>query len=222
MDRKADTRSDRRPQRVAAATVLTLMASMLPTGPAAAQPPEGWIVKSLDAGAQAIVSFEAMAPGWHLTTGPAAMLYHPDSTASGHYSVESEIFLFDPGAHSEPFGIVFGGEGLAGEAGRYGWFAIRRNGEFSIRRIGASGVEVVRDWTAADAIVAWPAVPAEGQATVKNVLRVDVGTSDITFSVNGASVATMPRAALPTDGIVGLRVGANLNLHITTLAVSAR
>jgi hypothetical protein len=218
MDRIADGRARRVARQLAA-----LVAGVFLAGDAQAQLPEGWIVRTEDDGTQpSAVSFVAMAPGWHLTTGPAAILYHPDSTASGRFRVESEIFLFEPGTHDEPFGILFGGDGLGGPSARYGWFAIRRSGEFAVLRRTARGVEVLRDWSASDAVVPWPAVPAEGQATVKNVLAIDIGASDITFSVNGATVATLPRADLPTDGIVGLRVGDNLNLHVTALAVSAR
>ena len=38
--------------------------------------------------------FVAMPPGWHLTTGPATLLYHPDYQTKGNFSVEAEIFLF--------------------------------------------------------------------------------------------------------------------------------
>ena len=54
--------------------------------------------------------FVTMTPGWHVTTGPAAILYDPSHTATGTFRMESEIFLFDPGdRHREAFGVFFGG-----------------------------------------------------------------------------------------------------------------
>ena len=31
-----------------------------------------------------------MPPGWHTTTGPAAIIYNPENTAKGQYRLESE------------------------------------------------------------------------------------------------------------------------------------
>ena len=38
--------------------------------------------------------FVAMPPGWHVTTGPTTVLYHPDYQTKGNFTVEAEIFLF--------------------------------------------------------------------------------------------------------------------------------
>lgn len=76
--------------------------------------PPGWQVR-LDRTEQAApdeVSFVEMAPGWHVTTGPAAILYDGGTRAAGDYRIESEIFLFDPGERNEGFGVFFGGTDL--------------------------------------------------------------------------------------------------------------
>lgn len=190
---------------------------------AEAQLPEGWQVRADDPDADVgKISFVGMAPGWHVTTGLAAIFFHPDSTASGEYRLESQIFLFDPERRNEAYGILFGGIGLDGQDGRYSYFALRPNGDFIIERRTGAASTAVRDWTASDAIAAWPDPVPDGQSTVENRLAVDVGPRDITFSVNGAVVATLSRAELPTDGITGLRVNGELNLHVTTLAVTKR
>ena len=61
-----------------------------------------------------------------------------------------------------------------------------------------------------------------GDATAKNVLRVEVGATDVVFSANGKEIAKVPRAGLSTDGAFGFRVGKDLNLHISTLDVTQR
>jgi hypothetical protein len=73
-------------------------------------------------------------------------------------------------------------------------------------------------WKANDAVVPHPG----GDATARNVLRVEVGATDVAFSANGKEIAKVPRAGLATDGAFGFRVGKDLNLHISTLDVTQR
>ena len=55
-----------------------------------------------------------------------------------------------------------------------------------------------------------------------NVLAVEVGAQSVDFFVNGAKVATVPRAGLATDGIVGLRVNHALNVHVSAITVTPK
>jgi hypothetical protein len=43
----------------------------------------------------------------------------------------------------------------------------------------------------------------------------------VDFMINGTKVASRPRADLAVDGVVGLRVNHNLNLHVSKLEVTA-
>lgn len=185
---------------------------------ASAQPkPAGWSVRldhpnrfSTDD-----VFFVDMAPGWHVTTGPAAVLYHPDSTASGTYRIESEIFLFDPGERREGYGVFFGGRDLDGPDQMYTYFLLRRDGRFMVKVRDGDGTAVVRDWTPNAAIATWESRAADA-ATVRNAISVDVRAADVVFGVNGTEVARVARDQLPgTDGIFGLRANHSLNLHVT-------
>ena len=54
------------------------------------------------------------------------------------------------------------------------------------------------------------------------MLRVEAEASTVTFLVNGQKVAEVPREGTRFDGIVGLRVGENLNLHVTNLDLTHR
>jgi len=154
--------------------------------------------------------FVAMPPGWHITTGPATLFYHPDYQTKGNFVVEAEIFLF-PGESQDEYGVFVGGKGLtATERPSYLAFLARRDGMGMIRR--GSGEPIV-NWKANNAIL-----PNPGTETVKNVLRVDAGPTDIVFSANGKEVARIARLGnINLDGYFGFRFGKDLNVHASRL-----
>ncbi|MEJ2539297.1 MAG: hypothetical protein P8188_04905, partial [Gemmatimonadota bacterium] len=99
-----------------------------------AQLPDGWRIRADRPGADLTeVVFTEMPPGWHVTTGPAVILYRPDMQAGGAYRVEMEVFLFDPGGRREAFGFFLGGAHLEGEGQRYTYFLIRDGGQFLVK-----------------------------------------------------------------------------------------
>jgi hypothetical protein len=156
--------------------------------------------------------FVAMPPGWHVTTGPATVLYHPDYQTKGNFAVEAEIFLF-PGESQEEYGVFLGGKGLGpAETASYVSFVARRDGKGAIIRRG--GPPIV-EWKANDAIL-----PNATTNAVKNVLRVDVNATDVVFTANGKEVATIPRAGLNFDGYFGFRFGRDINVHASRLDVT--
>ena len=163
------------------------------------------------------IDFVTMSPGWHLTTGPAAIVYNPSNAASGEYRVETETFLFDPGRRNEAYGIFFGGSALTGAGQSYTYFMIRRSGEFLVKRRSGDQFTVVTEWTAHPAILRYD---DKGEAgTAKNILAVEVGRERVRFFVNGQEVGSVARSAVSTDGVVGLRVNHSLNLHVTRLDI---
>lgn len=183
-------------------------------------PPEGWMVRT-DRGASAeAIDFTDMPPGWHITTGPAAIFYHPDRTATGTYRVEVETHLFDPGQRREGFGILFGGEDLQADSQAYTYFLIRRDGSYLVKRRDGAETEVIDGWTEHPAVVGWDE-RSEDAVTVKNVLAVEVGETEVAFHVNGEEVHRVAREGLSTDGVVGLRVNHSLDLHVTRLDVTS-
>ena len=160
--------------------------------------------------------FGTMAPGWHITTGPAVILYEPRYATLGRFAVESESFLF-PGTSPAGFGIFVGGADLEGKA-RYVAFLIRRDGSAAIESVDPTGSTLLSGWTRA------PAVLPGGNAgePAKNVLRVEGEADVVRFLVNGTMVAAVPRTSAAFDGAVGLKVGDKLNLHVTNLDVTHR
>ncbi len=176
---------------------------------------DGWHAR-LDRPADTAPEFTTMPPGWHVTSGPSAILYDPAHQASGTYRVDSKIFLFDPGERREGFGVFIGGQHLDGDDQRYTYFLLRRDGRFLIKTRAGADTEVVQDWTAHPAIRSWEH-RGDGEATAENDLAIDVRADDVVFLVNGQEVTRVPRSRIDTDGVVGLRVNHGLNLHIATL-----
>ena len=168
--------------------------------------PEGWDVS--------VERFVAMPPGFHIATSPSVLLYHPEATADGEFSVESEGFLFR-GDSADAYGLFVGGRELDGDAATWTSFEVARDGTWVVRER--------RDGLIAD--VAGPesgpvATPGD-EVTAKNVLGISVGASDVTFRLNGKTVTALPRSDLAVDGVVGFRVGTDLNLHLSTLTIAA-
>lgn len=211
--------------RIAAAVALTIIASTIPSVHAAAQDdpeelpfPEGWQVRFDREGASVDdLYLVTMPPGYHVTTGPAMIAWHPDSVATGDFRIESETFLFDPQGRREAFGFFIGGTDLQGPDQRYTYFLLREGGEFLVKSRAGTETPVVNDWTAHPAIVSFATRP-EGSATAKNVLALEAADDELRFSVNGELLWTGPRAGIATDGIFGLRVNHGLNLHVTSIA----
>jgi hypothetical protein len=157
--------------------------------------------------------FVAMAPGWHVTMGPGGFLYDSRYQLEKRFSVESRIFLF-PGTPAAEYGVFVGGRGLKTAERRWVAFLLRRDGSAAVVRHEKGVTDSVMRWTKHEAVKGG----VEGAA---NVVQVAVDTV-VTFRVNGAAVASFPRAQLNTDGQFGFRMGKGLNLHVTTLDVTQR
>lgn len=155
--------------------------------------------------------FVAMPPGWHVTMGPGGVLYHPAHAAAGRYALEAETFLF-PEPSDEGFGLFVGGRGLDGPTPEYVTFLIRADGHSAVARHAGGVVTLLAPWSPGDSVVA-----QRPSGTARNVLRVSVDPDSVVFSVNGGRVAGLARAGVAPDGQFGFRVGAGINLHISTL-----
>jgi hypothetical protein len=183
----------------------------------AAQAPPGWKVRPDDPKADLTkLAFTEMKPGFHVTTGPAAILWNPANTATGNYTIECEIFFFREGSRdTEAYGILLGGKDLDGAAD-YVYFMLRNDGKYLVKhRAGNGDTHVITDWTAHPAV----GVHSGSGTTVKNVISVAAAADSVRFSVNGQHVASYPRDHMKADGIVGVRVNHGLNLHFSKLDV---
>jgi hypothetical protein len=164
------------------------------------------------------LEFVTMPPGWHITTGPAVILWEPGTTATGDYRVEADIHLFDPAGRREAFGVFIGGSDLHGEGQRYSYFLLRDGGQFLVKRRAGVETPTVVDWTAAPSMRTW-ATRGDGGSVLNNI-TVEVRGDRVRMLVNGEEVSSVPRSQLDTEGIVGLRVNHSLNLHVSRLEVT--
>jgi len=188
--------------------------------------PESWKVRLDHSNPDAMIGsdpdsvdiyFVNMTPGWHITTGPAAIFYHPDLMADGNYTLESTFHLFDPDDRREAYGVFMGGQNLESDDIMYDYFLLRNSGEFLIKRRTGSETSLIQDWTVNDSILEFG---PETESSVENHFRVDVLKDTVTFSVNGVEVARESRDRVMTDGIAGLRINHALNVHVSDLKVT--
>jgi hypothetical protein len=154
--------------------------------------------------------YVGMPPGWHVTTGPGVVLYHPAHTPTLNYRVQSQAFLF-PGDSTDEYGVFIGGKGLDGASPSYTAFVARRDGQTAVITRSGPTSTVVMPWTTSGA-----ALVGVKDGTAKNIFTVEVGPKDVVFSVNGKEAAKVARAAVQAEGQVGLRAGARMNLHVST------
>lgn len=159
--------------------------------------------------------FVDMAPGWHVTTRPAVTLYRPDASGRGRFALEAETFLF-PGDSASGFGLLAGGREME-RAPRFVAFLIRRDGTARVERHESGRVMVVRDWEALAAIV-----PGKADGTARNVLRLEVSETASRFLVNGEPAAEVALGSDALTGAVGLRVGPEIDLHVSSLDLTHR
>lgn len=172
--------------------------------------PEGWETRA--------ERFVAMPPGFHITTSPSVLLYHPEARAGGTFRIESEAFLF-PGDSPHRYGVFIGGRNLEADDAVWTSFEIGLDGSWVVRtrevRDRQRGFEVVE----LAGPTPGPVVLPEGENPARNALVVAVGPEQVEFRLNGETVAALPRDAMPVDGVAGFRVGSELNLHVLSLAV---
>lgn len=178
--------------------------------------PPGWAARPDEEGQLTSVKLEAMPPGWHVTMGTSAILYRAVDQAKAPYHVASKIHLFpSTGDHEEGFGLFIGGRNLDAAGQRYTYFMIRGDGTFKVkRRNGAEASDLTKDWTPSPVIK-----KASASGPVSNELSLRVGKDKVSFLVNGQEVYSAPADSVDRDGIVGLRMNHNLNLHVETLQV---
>lgn len=165
--------------------------------------------------ASADIYFVNMEPGWHITSGPAAIYWNSDQTANGDYRASAQFHLFDPGQRREAFGLFFGGENLNEDNQSYLYFLLRNGGQYLVKKRSGSETETLRQWTDTEAMNSFTG----DSPSVANTLAVEVHGDSLSFFVNDERVHSMAKGDHVADGIVGLRVNHALNLHVQDLQV---
>ncbi len=191
---------------------LTLLAT-----PAAAQSgggtlPAGWTLRTDGKGEQKNVKVAPMGKGLHVTLGPAMILYREATQGSGPFHTLATFTQAKPAKHPEGYGLFFGGKELGSERQSYTYFLVRQDGSFLVkRRDGAKTSDVSKGWTAHPAVK-----QPDGKGSATNLLEVDnkVDSTKVTFKVNGQDVYTAEAQGIDVEGIVGLRMNHNLDVHV--------
>ncbi len=182
--------------------------------------PEGWAIRPDRADADpAAIDFRVMEPGFHVTTGPAAIVYNPALSIDGAFRAHATFIQMTPTQHGEAYGIFVGGKKLSGGDQAYVYFLIREKGEYLIKRRSGAETATIQPWTAHPAIAV---TFAEGGSNPMT-LAVEASAKEVRFLVNGEAVATRPRGRgageLDVDGVFGLRVNHRLDLHVSEFGV---
>ena len=187
--------------------------------------PAGWMVRfdpsraGRPAATMADVNFRAMGPGLHHTSGPAGIYYRAADASKGAYTV-SATFGARKSMQHEAYGLFIGGSELQSDKQNYLYFVIKpQDGTFLInhRTSDAKPTSVVQ-YQESDFIV--KDAPADGAAT--NKVAITVTKDAVIFLVNDKPVKTLKKTEIDgasTDGLVGMRLNHNLDLHITDFGV---
>jgi hypothetical protein len=184
--------------------------------------PPGWRWQADRPGASTpagTLDFQEMVPGMHVTSGVGGIFIAPGDAERGRFYVEAEVFVFPNSAADNRYGILIGGRREAGSSDSLShWigFLVSSGGAFSVVERTPSGMRTVLAPVRTDAVL----TPKE--SNVLNRIRVAVDRDSLRFSANGKAVGAVARAGLEPEGLVGLRVEAGLNLHITSVDIARR
>src|SRR3989442_5627115 len=181
--------------------------------------PAGWHVRTDKNRPTADVRFVRMGGGFHVSLGPAVVLWRDADRATGSYSASATLTQTKKPRHPEGYGLIIGGSRLGDARNRYTYFLVRGDGTFLIKRrvAGDSTVQVTNGWTPSDAVVQADSL---GQAT--NQLGVVVAGRAGHVLSNGKGVYTPRAADLDTNRLVWYPVYHNPGRHPGGLGVCQR
>jgi hypothetical protein len=193
--------------------------------------PQGWVLR-WDDGNPPLTAIDMQQRGssYRFRSGPAAIYYNPNMTASGEFTVSGTFSQTHSMGH-EAYGLFVGGKNLEDSTQQYLYFVVK-----PCRSSGACSGDAAKSGnpmgeilislrrgngkpTALVAATHDDAVRTDDPTTgaANNVLAIHVSKDSVQFYVNGREVRALPRSALggmSTDGIVGLRVNHNLDIQV--------
>ena len=157
------------------------------------------------------VAFSAMGKGMHVTSGPAAIFWSAGNVARGPYAIKATFTQMKASTHPEAYGLVFGGEKLGTADATYLYFIVRQDGKFMVKhRANATAVHTITDWSESKAVA-----KVEGAGKATNALEVRADADSVRLFVNNQQVAAYSAKVMnETDGIYGIRVNHNLDVHV--------
>ena len=195
--------------------VAVLFVSMPVFGQGGGVSVDGWQAR-LDSGRADVndLSFMSMGGGFHVTTGPHAIFWNPENAATGTYTLSGTFTQTEPSSHPNSFGVFIGGQNLDDDSQAYTYFLIREDGQFLIKqRVGSDTEDLSPGWAP------HTAVNAIENGRMQNKLSVEVGQTQIRFLSNDTELASIPRAGLSVDGVAGVRLSHQLNVHVSDFMI---
>ena len=179
--------------------------------------PDGWSARTDRNAPMSNVKFITMGSGFHVTLGPAVILYRQADMAKGPFHTLATFIQTKATAHPEAYGLFYNGQNLTGANQQYTYFLVRQDGKYLIKGRTGDSTYVIQNWTASPAV---NQIDSSHKSST-NKLEVDAKSQPgkVRYLVNGTEVYSA--SAKPSDlmGIVGLRVNHNLDVHIDGFAV---
>jgi hypothetical protein len=182
--------------------------------------PTGWMGRTDKPTAKlADAKFVTMGPGFHVTSGPAAIYWRGENAVTSPFTATATFTQTKAPMHPEAYGIFFMGKNLDAADQSYAYFLVRGDGKVMVKHRAGSEVHTILGWTDNAAV---HKQDANGKAT--NTLSVDASRPDsVRLLVNGTEVTALPAAQFgSTNGIVGLRVNHNLDVHVADFVVTPK
>jgi hypothetical protein len=176
--------------------------------------PAGWEQRLDRENATTAPKFEAMGPGYHATTGPAAIFYNTKHDMKGDFRVSATFIQMKAPTHPEAYGLFVGGSKLDKPDQEYGYLIVRGDGKYAIKHRAGSEVHTIADWTEHPKL---NKQDAAGKAT--NTLAIEAVGNQVRMLVNGEEVKRWERSYWKADGQLGLRINHNLDVHISDFKV---
>jgi len=202
----------------AVATLTALPLAAQDTDTSAAELPAGWEARFDRPNADmSQVKVAPMGDGMHFTLGPSGIFYRPEDDVSAPFTATVTFTQTKAPQHPEAYGLILGGRNLQGANQDYLYFIIRKDGRYMVRHRAGEEVHTIADWTEHAAIQA-----ADSSGRQTNTLTAEATADGLRLLANGQEIANYTKADVPylnTDGIVGLRVNHNLDLHVANFTV---
>lgn len=178
--------------------------------------PAGWQARFDRENADASkISFSTMGTGLHATSGPAAIYWRSRDKMSGPFKISATFTQTKAPTHPEAYGIFVGGKDLDKPTQTYGYLIVRGDGKYMIKHRAGAEVHTVQDWTDHPAL---KKQDENGKAT--NTVSFEVRADSVRAFVNGQQVKSWASAYWTGDGIAGLRVNHNLDVHISDFTIT--
>jgi hypothetical protein len=194
-----------------------LAASLLPAARGAAQAPPHWrVTQEAHVQSNKPVQFVIMPPGWHITTGPAALLYDARRILEDRFTLATDLFLF-PESSDEGYGIFVGGKSLEGADAHYLALQLRRDGSAAVLQRRGAQLTTLVDWKPVAAVG-----PHPGKDTQRIRMSIELDSAAVSFKANQEEIARLPRAGLDLAGSFGFRMGPGINVHVVGLDITEK